>query len=109
PDCSCDNDNCLFNGDMICDTQPNKLHTIGYTCLPSTFPNTCTDIIPTITDGTHPTSEVSDPKQNYMDYGNWNCQYLFTNGQIERMNFMVDPDFGPRKSLLGQSECVDCI
>lgn len=110
PDCSCDNSNCLFNGDMICDTQPNMLQTTGYTCTTSTFPNTCTDIpYPSITDGTHPLVETVDPKENYMDYGDWNCQNKFTLGQIERMNFMVDPDFGPRKSLLGQSECVDCI
>lgn len=107
-ECSCDNDNCLFNGDMICDTPPNQKQFSGYTA--TSFPNTCTDIpYPSITDGTHPLVETVDPKDNYMDYGVWAWQYKFSPGQIERMNFMVDPDYGPRKSLLGQSECVDCI
>lgn len=108
PNCSCDNNNCLFNGDMVCDTQPNKLQMDGYSCTISTFPNTCIDVIPTFSDGTHPLVQVPDPKQNFMDYGYSSCQYQFTLGQIQRMNFMIDPEFGPRKSLLGQSECVNC-
>ena len=107
--CSCDNANCLFNGDMICDTPPNQEQMTGYSEF--AFPNTCTDIFPPIllvTDGTHPINETEDPKDNYMDYGIWDWQNTFTNGQITRMNFMIDPIFGPRNSLLGQAPCLNC-
>lgn len=111
-DCSCDNNNCLFNGDMVCDTPPNRLQSSGYGA--TTFPNTCnTDALayldPLTGTNLNPiTSDVNDPKDNYMDYGNWNFQYLFTPGQIVRMQFMIDPLYGPRKTLLGQSACEDC-
>jgi PKD repeat protein len=110
-DCSCDNNNCLFNGDMICDTPPNMLQQTGYSS-PSNFPNTCsTDAIPYSPNGTNLnpiTANVQDPKDNYMDYGIWSLQNRFTQGQVMRMQFMVDPDVGPRKSLLGQAACANC-
>jgi PKD repeat protein len=110
-DCSCDNDNCLFNGDMVCDTPPNVLQTGGYTT-PADFPNTCTtDAIPYSPNGTNLnpiTTNVQDPKDNYMDYGIWSLQNQFTQGQVMRMQFMIDPDVGPRKSLLGQAACANC-
>jgi PKD repeat protein len=110
-DCSCDNNNCLFNGDMVCDTPPNVLQMTGYT-MPSNFPNTCnTDAIaypPTGTNLNPITTNLQDPKDNYMDYGIWSLQNRFTQGQIMRMNFMIDPDVGPRKSLLGQAACANC-
>ncbi|WP_395053664.1 PKD domain-containing protein, partial [Flavobacterium sp.] len=107
--CSCDNNNCLFNGDMICDTAPSMLlQPANYTC----NINTCsTDAIPYPTSGANVnpiTSNVNDNKNNYMDYGFANCHSQFTVGQITRMNFMIDPIDGPRKSLVGQSACVNC-
>lgn len=108
--CACDNNNCLFDGDMVCDTPPNQRQQTGYTAL--TFPNTCsTDATPHIYLGSNVnpiTSDLVDPKENYMDYGFWNLQNRFSLGQIERMNFMIDPIVGPRKSLLGQAACVNC-
>ena len=107
--CSCDNNNCLFNGDMICDTAPSMLlQPANYTC----NINTCsTDAIPyptTVANINPITSNVNDNKNNYMDYGLANCHSQFTIGQITRMNFMIDPIDGPRKSLVGQSACVNC-
>lgn len=100
--CSCDNGNCLFNGDMVCDTPPSMLLDNPYLCgAPS---NTCaTDVTAggQLVDG-------DDDKANYMDYGNWHCESHFTDGQIERMHFMIDPTTGPRSSLLGESVCVNC-
>lgn len=110
-DCSCDNNNCLFNGDMVCDTPPNVMQMDGYTA--TDFPDTClTDAIP-YTPNNGPnlntiTANIDDPKENYMDYGEWAWQYRFTDGQITRMQFMIDPEYGPRKSLLGQAACEDC-
>ncbi|MEO5776241.1 MAG: PKD domain-containing protein [Flavobacterium sp.] len=108
--CSCDNGNCLFNGDMICDTAPNMLIQSGYGI--GSFPNSChTDAIayPSIANNLNPiTTDVVDPKDNYMDYGIWSLEKLFTTGQITRMQFMIDPIVGPRKSLLGQAVCANC-
>jgi hypothetical protein len=107
--CSCDNNNCMFNGDMVCDTPPNMLIMSGYNA--SSFPNSChTDATFTMSDGSpnNPTSDISDPKDNFMDYGISNYQIKFTYGQITRMHFMIDPDNGPRKSLLGQAACANC-
>lgn len=109
--CSCDNGNCLFNGDMVCDTPPNVLQPPGYST-PANFPNTCsTDAIVYPATGTNLnplTTDLSDPKDNYMDYGIWSLQNKFTLGQIMRMQFMIDPLVGPRKSLLGQAACANC-
>ena len=107
--CSCTNSNCLFDGDMVCDTPPNQLQANGY--FQDSFPNTCiTDATFTISDGStnNPTTDVNDPKDNFMDYGVWAWQKKFTIGQITRMNFMVDQISGPRKALLGQAPCIDC-
>lgn len=101
--CSCYNNNCLFDGDMICDTPPDFSQN-SFTC--SNPPNTCnTDNTPSVTDGTHPLTDVNDLIDNYMDYGNWNCQHTFTLGQKNRMNFMIDPVIGPRNSLLNSNVC----
>lgn len=111
-DCSCDNNNCLFNGDMVCDTPPNVLQQSGYTSA-ANFPNTChTDAIAFPATGTNLnpiTTDLNDPKDNYMDYGIWSLQNRFTQGQIMRMQFMIDPLVGPRKSLLGQAACANCV
>lgn len=112
--CSCDNNNCLYNGDMVCDTPPNQLRMGGYS-QPWTL-NTCaTDGIPYYPLGTstnvNPIPEMTDPvdpKENYMDYGYAQFHRLFTDGQIERMHFMIDPLVGPRKMLVGSSACVNC-
>jgi hypothetical protein len=102
--CSCDNNNCLFNGDMVCDTPPDfsQSPTVGG-C--STGTNTCPTDIATIGDALNLTADVNDLTDNYMDYGDWNCQYLFTAGQVKRMQFMIDPFVGPRNSLLNSSVC----
>ena len=102
--CSCFNNNCLFDGDMVCDTPPDFSISPAANC--STAVNTCnTDHSPTITDNTHPASDMSDLTNNYMDYGDWNCQNSFTQGQINRMHFMIDVQDGPRNSLLNSNVC----
>ncbi|MEO6305875.1 MAG: M43 family zinc metalloprotease, partial [Bacteroidia bacterium] len=101
--CSCYNNNCLFDGDMVCDTPPDFSQdpTVGG-CLTPT--NTCTSDVAAIGDFFF-TGDISDLTNNYMDYGDWNCQYSFTTGQIRRMHFMIDDSIGPRNSLLHSSVC----
>jgi hypothetical protein len=89
--CSCDNVNPLFNGDMVADTPPSTL-----------IINNCD-----ITSDTCPSPGLDD-KTNYMDYSLQSCQNHFTAGQITRMQFMIDPDNGVRKELLGNIMCENC-
>lgn len=106
--CSCYNDNCLFDGDMICDTPPDFSQAATPGC---SAVNTCT------TDAAYTTSaapllvaDVNDLINNYMDYGDWNCQNSFTQGQVNRMHFMIDQFIGPRNSLLHSNVCnATCV
>jgi hypothetical protein len=113
--CSCDNDNCLQNGDMVCDTPPSMLVQNLLNC--STPSNTCsTDAVSLIINGIQQNpftgaviSNADDDKSNYMDYTPYACRNHFTQGQINRMQFILDPTYGARKSLLGgNSTCADC-
>lgn len=106
--CACDNSNCLFNGDMVCDTPPDfSSNPTAGGCATST--NTCHTDVATTHDALYLTSDVPDLTDNYMDYGDWNCQYKFTQGQINRMHFMIDQADGPRNSLLNSNVCnVSC-
>lgn len=94
--CSCDNGNPLFNGDMIPDTPPSELTA-----------NSCDLTLNTCLEATG-AAAVFDDKTNYMDYSEQSCQNHFTNGQITRMQFMIDPIDGVRKGLLGNTNCVNC-
>lgn len=89
PQCSCDNFNCLFDGDMVCDTAPSELN---LSCNQTT---SCG-------------STLWDDKTNYMDYAPFVCLYNFTNGQIDRMQFMIHPVHGARSSLLATQACQNC-
>lgn len=100
--CSCNNGNCLFNGDMVCDTPPSMIYSVA------PFNSCDTDHLSTVNDGLMPLTDINDDKSNYMDYGLQSGQDHFTRGQILRMQFMVDPEFGPRKTLLGVAACTDC-
>ena len=101
--CSCYNNNCLFDGDMVCDTPPDFSQAATSGCAAV---NTCTtDAAYTISAAPLLTADVNDLINNYMDYGDWNCQNSFTQGQINRMHFMIDEFIGPRNSLLHSSVC----
>jgi len=112
--CSCDNNNCLFDGDMVCDTPPSQ-QDFTVICTTTPAPNSChTDAIPYPASGTGNvntlTSDIPDAKNNYMDYTtDDSCRFNFTLGQVTRMHFMIDPIDGPRKSLLSNVSCTNCI
>ncbi len=109
--CSCDNDNCLYNGDMVCDTPPNRMNPdeldpdVGNMLDCSSY-NTCeTDLDSSVSDPLYNLSdEGPDYKTNYMDYSIFEANH-FTPGQMSRMCFMVDPILGPRNSLLSLTAC----
>lgn len=92
---SCTNNDCSKDGDKVCDTPPDQ-STAGVGC--GTNVNSCT------TDALSGFStDQNDLKEDYMDYGNWNCMKVFTQGQADRMNFFIQ---NTRKSLLACKSCL---
>jgi gliding motility-associated-like protein len=96
---ACTNNNCLLDGDQVCDTPPDQ--TTFSACIPSA--NSCN------TDNNDPsvnnpfTSDVSDLSNDYMDYSNLSCYTQFTAGQYNRMEFFLTTT---RNSLLN---CLSCM
>ncbi len=92
---ACTNNNCLLDGDKICDTPPDQ-STTWLTCGNTT--NTCS------TDANSGfASDVNDMVENYMDYNNPNCYSIFTANQSTRMQWAIANE---RNSLLNCQSCV---
>ncbi|MEO1624745.1 MAG: M43 family zinc metalloprotease [Bacteroidota bacterium] len=91
----CTNDDCLQDGDQVCDTPPDQT-TARVPCGQPN--NTCqTDTQSGLA------SDLPDMINNYMDYSRLECYNAFTAGQVERMHFFLD---GARQSL---TQCPSCI
>lgn len=91
----CKNDDCTADGDRVCDTPPDQ-STGAVGC--NTTVNSCsTDALSGFG------ADVSDLKEDYMDYGNFNCMKVFTQGQADRMNWFIQ---NVRGSLL---QCKSCL
>lgn len=102
----CINNDCLADGDRVCDTPPDN-STANVPCISA--PNTCT----TDTDdgsANNPFRPLSagglgdqpDLLSDHMDYGLLGCHTLFTPGQRDRMLAAVQ---GARSSLLASHGC----
>jgi len=80
----CKNDDCLTDGDMVCDTPPEKTISGGYAC--SVPQNSCSsDTLSGFT------VDVPDLPDNFMDYGQGTgCILSFTAGQAARMHSFID-------------------
>jgi gliding motility-associated-like protein len=95
---ACTNNNCLLDGDQVCDTPPDQ--TTFSSCFP--YVNSCN------TDANDPspnnpyTVDVPDLSDDYMDYSNLNCYTQFTAGQYARMQYFLT---NVRSSLLN---CLSC-
>ena len=92
----CANNDCLIQGDRVCDTPPDQ-STAAVPCGGSA--NSCT----TDTDSGFATDQ-NDLFEDYMDYGNFNCYSMFTQGQADRMAWHID---GLRFSLLESAGCTE--
>lgn len=92
----CINNDCLMDGDRVCDTPPDQ-STAQVPCNGSA--NTCS----TDTDSGFATDQ-NDMFWNYMDYGDLNCYSAFTQGQTDRMTFTIQ---NIRSSLLDSKGCED--
>ncbi|UZD23507.1 M43 family zinc metalloprotease [Algoriphagus halophytocola] len=81
----CKNDDCLVDGDMVCDTPPDK--SVSVPC----GDNSCdTDVLSNFSNQTFFT-DVPDMSSNFMDYSP--CPIDFTWGQAERMRFTLERNF----------------
>jgi gliding motility-associated-like protein len=105
-DGSCENTDCLTDGDRVCDTPPDN-HKGGHPC--DLEFNSCESDEDDITTnnpyrsielgglGDQPDSEI-----NYMDYSYFSCQSEFTQGQADRMRWFIDKHY---QSLLDSKTC----
>ncbi|SHJ49794.1 gliding motility-associated C-terminal domain-containing protein [Reichenbachiella agariperforans] len=100
---NCKNDDCLLDGDMVCDTPPDK-STGGCN------DNSChTDTLSNYSNNTF-FIDTLDMSTNFMDYSS--CPLDFSLGQKERMHFTLDSSY-PTLSVTGrttsvlQSPCTD--
>ena len=101
---SCQNDNCLVDGDGVCDTPPDFDINIyaSNPCLQAIPVNTCiSDVNPSDPNNPFLTDEP-DMTSNLMDYAPPGCIAVFTEGQAERMRNALS---GPRNSLLRSDGC----
>lgn len=86
-DGSCGNDDCTIDGDMVCDTPPDKTQETYIACGGGEDNNSCSsDTLTILPNGTR-APDLDDMYNNFMDYGNGGCSDAFTNGQAERMHF----------------------
>ncbi|MFK7776149.1 MAG: M43 family zinc metalloprotease, partial [Saprospiraceae bacterium] len=97
----CPNDDCLADGDRVCDTPPDQTTAAA----PCGFPqNSCSTDVNAGDPNNLFTSDEDDMIENYMDYGDLVCYSAFTAGQTERMVFSIQ---NIRQSLLGSVACLD--
>ncbi|MEP6728865.1 MAG: PKD domain-containing protein, partial [Bacteroidota bacterium] len=93
---NCTNNDCTTDGDKVCDTPPDQ-STAGVSC--GTHVNSCT------TDALSGfATDQNDLTEDYMDYGNFNCMKVFTQGQSDRMNWFIQ---NVRQSLLACKSCMN--
>lgn len=105
-DSGCSNDNCLLDGDKVCDTPPDNKSDASAPCI---HENTCTSDVDDFSTN-NPFRSISlgglgdqpDMNTNFMDYSDGYCIKNFTAGQKERMRFTVE-NF--RSSLLNSLGC----
>ena len=90
----CSNNNCATDGDRVCDTPPDN--STSYTSCGQPVNSCSTDILSGFT------TDQNDLTEDYMDYGNFNCMSVFTQGQSDRMNWVIT---NVRSSLLNCQSC----
>ncbi len=91
----CKNDDCLNDGDKVCDTPPDASTAI-VKC-GDDFNSCSTDSLSGFS------KDQNDMYWDYMDYGDFNCYSAFTEGQRLRMIFTIT---NIRSSLLESKACI---
>lgn len=83
----CKNDDCLTDGDLVCDTPPDR------SVFNSCGDNSCnTDTLSNFSNNTF-FADTLDMGTNFMDYGNGECILDFSLGQAERMQFVIETSY----------------
>ncbi|CAA6819092.1 MAG: internalin, putative, partial [uncultured Aureispira sp.] len=103
----CTNNDCLADGDRVCDTPPDNT-TVRPPC--ASLQNSCATDEDDLS-ANNPFRPIAngglgdqpDQKENYMDYSNFSCYDQFTQGQKVRAHFFLT---GIRASLLSSQGCV---
>ncbi|MGQ0827996.1 MAG: LamG-like jellyroll fold domain-containing protein [Bacteroidota bacterium] len=94
----CINNDCLQDGDKVCDTPPDQ--TTFATCNPSA--NSCSTDTDDPSANNPFSADAVDYSDDYMDYSKMSCYTQFTAGQYSRMEYYLTTT---RKSLL---TCLSC-
>ncbi|RAJ02425.1 gliding motility-associated-like protein [Chitinophaga skermanii] len=100
----CKNNDCAVDGDMVCDTPPDKSIKGGFDC--SNPENSCdTDTLSGFT------TDVPDLPDNFMDYGGGTgCISSFTEGQAARMrNFIATSLTGMISTTVCNEPCTGAV
>ncbi|OWY18205.1 T9SS C-terminal target domain-containing protein [Sphingobacteriales bacterium UPWRP_1] len=101
----CNNLDCRYTGDYVCDTPPDALSN-GTFCNPINSCTTDDDDLnsrnPFRPTGLGGIGDQPDMIENYMDYGNKFCQTVFTQGQKDRMRISLT---AIRGSILESEGC----
>lgn len=96
----CVNNDCLSDGDRVCDTPPDN--SFGFSNCGQPHNSCSTDTDDPSTNNPFQT-DVDDLYENYMDYSSNACQNTFTQGQKDRMRSTL---LGIRSSLLSSQACI---
>ena len=96
-DRGCKNDDCLIDGDRVCDTPPDNSTFEGCHAF-----NSCTTDTDDPSANNPFTTDNNDMNNLYMDYTDGDCRNAFTDGQAERMRIVLQ---NIRASLLSSSVC----
>ncbi|MEO1448898.1 MAG: M43 family zinc metalloprotease, partial [Bacteroidota bacterium] len=97
----CVNQNCLNDGDKVCDTPPDNFPG-AVLCELGVRMNSCTEDLADTTANNPFTVDVEDMYENYMDGGEPGCRNTFTPGQKLRMRGVL---ISQRSSLLQSKGC----
>lgn len=91
----CTNDDCLADGDRVCDTPPDQ----------STLWTACNEVVNTCTTDAQSGFSGDQPDMilNFMDYTDFDCFNDFTPGQSDRMHWHIE---NVRSSLLDSKGCL---
>ena len=104
----CKNDNCLEDGDRVCDTPPDKDYNyyLSNPCTQGGSTNSCNTDVNAIDPNNPFTIDQNDLTNNFMDYAPAQCSHTFTPGQVLRMEAAI---LGPRASLLQSKGCENTV
>lgn len=97
----CTNNNCLLDGDKICDTPPDS-DPAAASCFANERVNSCSTDLDDQSANNPFSTDVQDMYENYMDNADAGCRNTFTAGQKDRMRITL---LGVRSSLLSSNGC----